>query len=148
MTNSETAEQIVKESAEAITGVMFKSMQMWEANDRFDEFRFPCALLDRPKVMDGSIGSIGWDTNKSALLIYIFTGIVQSNEYVESKGPLVAQAETIKESLLKNIRNHDLTNRDGNVDYHSEEILESPLIAHNPCGLWVRITIPIRNRVC
>jgi hypothetical protein len=148
MTTSETGEQIIKESAEAISGVMFKSMQMWEANDRFDEFTLPLVLLERVKVIDGSVGQNGFDTNKCTMLLYIFTGIILLNGYVEEKGPLVLAAETIKESLIKNIRNHALTHIEGDLPYHSEEIMESPLFTHNPCGVWVRITVPIRKRVC
>lgn len=148
MTISEITEQIIRESSVAISGVSFYSMQMWEADERFNEFTFPCVLLERVRVMDGSVGQNGFDTNKCTMLLYIFTGIIQLNGYVEEKGPLVLAAETIKESLIKNIRNHSLTHIEGDLPYHSEEIMESPLFTHNPCGVWVRITVPIRKRVC
>lgn len=150
MTNSDLIKLIISDAVTALSTVeapiFFTTMQMWEANTRADEFKFPMVLLDRPMYQSGSIKT-NKDQAKNRILVYIFTSIVELNTFIEEKGPLVAQAEVIKENLLKQIRNDARSSQWSSIDYESEEIMESPLMNHNPCGLWMRITVPTERMI-
>lgn len=152
MTNTETYIDIIKTAAEAVVygtdnaHILHETMQMDEVDKRTDSFTFPFSVLDRPIYQRGGINESRRDQVKISGLVYIFTNIVQLGAFIEEKGPLVQLAEELKEKLLQKILLDDrLVSQ--SLEYESEEILDTVLNEHNPCGVWCKITLTIQKSV-